>query len=81
MGLPVAYALAFQAEWGVQGLWAGVVVVNTLLALTMAVVTARTDFRLEAAKAGERAGWLVAPLLARSENAGRMDAISEHDEN
>jgi len=62
-GLPCAYYFAFKLGFGMQGMWAGVTLVNTLQALLMMVASARIDFDAEAKKARRRVGELEEPLV------------------
>ena len=49
LGLPVGYALCFHAGWGVAGLWIGLSIGLTFVAVVLTVAWHRKSRRLEAA--------------------------------
>ena len=54
IGVPSAYYFAFWLGYGIQGLWIGIAIVNTFLAVVMVLIVRRTDFFKEAALAIQR---------------------------
>jgi len=45
IALPAGLALAFQADWGLYGLWAGMLIALGLCALVLGVAVYRSDWQ------------------------------------
>jgi len=54
IGIPSAYWFAFWLGYGIRGLWIGIAIVNTFLAIIMILVVRRIDFFEEAELAIQR---------------------------
>ncbi|KAE8686020.1 ATP-dependent RNA helicase eIF4A isoform 1 [Hibiscus syriacus] len=56
VGLPVALLMGFIVDVGLLGLWFGLLAAQGVCAIYMVVVVARTDWRVQATRAGELTG-------------------------
>eukprot|EP00890_Picochlorum_soloecismus_P004894 jgi/Picsp_1/5405/NSC_02765-R1_mate efflux family protein len=54
IGIPSAYYFAFWLDYGIRGLWIGIAIVNTFLAIVMTLIVRRIDFFKEADLAIQR---------------------------
>ncbi|KAH7835080.1 hypothetical protein Vadar_022708 [Vaccinium darrowii] len=54
IGLPIGCVLGFKTRLAVEGIWWGMVIGVLLQTITLLIMTARTNWEAEVAKAGER---------------------------
>lgn len=77
LGLPSAYLLAFNAGWGLRGLWAGLAICTTVQAFVMLVVLGRFRWKREAERAAQLARETDAAELAAAELAASASSAIE----